>query len=529
MWEQVTLSSGWSARDEPGATVFNNSLWLMGGSGGGFKSDVWSSRTGYQWTRVTTSAGWQGRMGHTSIEFNGKLWVIGGRTSTSGAAQYFKNDVWSTSDGIQWNSVAANAIFSPRFRSSCVVYNSSLWLLGGASFAGQVSNDVYSSSDGLTWTQQTAAAGWNPRYSHAVLVFKQKIWVMGGVVSGSRRNDVWWSTNGINWTQATAGAAWSGRAYMGSTVYKDKMWVAGGLDTAYRNDVWFSTNGADWTSATSAAAWSGRFLSSGLHALHNKMWVVGSNGEVWYTNSVTSLPTSAPSLAPTYTPTNSPTLPTFKQFNYTGQSEMFVVPPGTVAVSVWACGGNGASYGNNTGGLGACLSCMVSAAEYTELVVTVGQYAGSLGGGGAGSHGLIMYGGGASSVILMGASGESNITVLVGGGGGAAGSVENSKAINGGNGGLLRGENGVGYDPLLSVPAGGGNNTAGGTMGIPHNKSNPAYYGSPGSLTGGGGGSFYWGGGGGGGPRLGADEPSTGGFISDWRLRLLVGCGVAKK
>ena len=52
-------------------------------------NDVWSSTNGVTWTRVTAEAQWQGRLYSTSLAFNNQMWVIGG-VSLSG----YINDVW---------------------------------------------------------------------------------------------------------------------------------------------------------------------------------------------------------------------------------------------------------------------------------------------------------------------------------------------------------------------------------------------------------------------------------------------------
>ena len=79
-------------------------MWLIGGTDwnptryGGSRNDVWSSSDGINWAQVTASAAWPGRVSHQAVVHDGKIWVIGG-TNTSGTAL---NDVWYSEDGENW-------------------------------------------------------------------------------------------------------------------------------------------------------------------------------------------------------------------------------------------------------------------------------------------------------------------------------------------------------------------------------------------------------------------------------------------
>ena len=88
---------------------------------------------------------------HASVVFNNKMWVLGGRDESSN-----KNDVWSSSDGINWTQATANAPWTARQEYTSVVFNNKMWVLGG--YDGSYKNDVWSSSDGVNWTQATANA-----------------------------------------------------------------------------------------------------------------------------------------------------------------------------------------------------------------------------------------------------------------------------------------------------------------------------------------------------------------------------------
>jgi hypothetical protein len=172
-------------------------------------------------SQATSSAQWSGRWGHTSVVFDNKIWVIGG-VATDG----YKNDVWYSTDGVNWTQATSSAQWSARRSHTSVVFDNKIWVIGG--YDGTYKKDVWYSTDGVNWTQATAFAPWSARYGHTSVVFDNKIWVIGGY-DGTLKNDVWYSTDGVNWTQATASAPWSARYLHTSVVFDNKIWVIGGV------------------------------------------------------------------------------------------------------------------------------------------------------------------------------------------------------------------------------------------------------------------------------------------------------------
>jgi hypothetical protein len=111
-WTQVNRGTypPWIARYGHTSVVFDNKLWVIGGRAGSNAgeslNDVWSSPDGIKWTEVTAAAPWPGRMGHTSVVFDNKLWVIGGSAGSSAGSL---NDVWCSPDGATWTQVSGVA------------------------------------------------------------------------------------------------------------------------------------------------------------------------------------------------------------------------------------------------------------------------------------------------------------------------------------------------------------------------------------------------------------------------------------
>ncbi|MDH5388608.1 MAG: hypothetical protein OEY06_09170 [Gammaproteobacteria bacterium] len=299
-WTQQIDSAAFSARYAHQVVSFNdgngNKLWLIGGSEGTKTNDVWSSSNGINWAQQTTNAEFSARRFHQAVNFNdgsgNKLWLIGGDDGTK------TNDVWSSSDGIDWTKETANAAFSERKNHQVVSFNNGsgnkLWLIGGDD--GEKRNDVWSSGDGINWIQLTSSAEFSAREDHQVVIFNDgsgdKLWLVGGN-DGSKTNDVWSSSDGINWTQKTASAAFSARKDYQVVNFNDgsgdKLWLIGGFDDAFKNDVWSSSDGINWIQLTSSAEFSARknhqvvsFNDGG----GDKLWLIGGSdgtykNDVW--------------------------------------------------------------------------------------------------------------------------------------------------------------------------------------------------------------------------------------------------------
>ena len=127
-----------------------------------------------------------------------------------------------------------------RASGAAFVFGGKMWVLGGWN-GGAALNDIWNTSDGVNWTQVMTNAPWMARDQIPSLVYSNRIWVIGGRNYASRLNDVWSSADGVNWIQDSA--AWTKRTGEGAAVSNGKLYVIGGENTdyVYTNDVWFST------------------------------------------------------------------------------------------------------------------------------------------------------------------------------------------------------------------------------------------------------------------------------------------------
>jgi hypothetical protein len=271
-WICATESAPWEPREGHTTVIFDNKIWVIGGYNGpiGY-NDVWYSSDGLIWTCATASAEWSVRGWHTSVVFDNKIWVIGGWAITYPDRPV--NDVWFSSDGVNWTCATDSAEWTSRCNHSSVVHDNKIWVIGGYPYL----DDVWYSTNGLDWVCAMDSAHWQAREGHTSVVFDNKIWVLGGLRFGNL-NDVWYSTDGQNWICITDSAGWSPRFAHTTVVFDNKIWILGGDHFPdLCNDVWYTINGLQWIRVTSPISlWQPRDNHTSI-VFDNKIWVIGGN------------------------------------------------------------------------------------------------------------------------------------------------------------------------------------------------------------------------------------------------------------
>lgn len=210
------------------------------------------SADGIHWEVVLENRPVCKRAHHTSIVYNESIYVIGGKTFDS-----YLNDVWKSSDGFEWQLVTADAQFCKRNLHTSVTFNDYMYVIGGNS-QNKLLNDVWKSNNGLNWEMISESAAFTPRLNHTSLVFKNKIILIGGygefVLKGKKYisdlQDVWATYDGIEWvrfesmTKSTTMQPIVGHA---AVVIGDKICVIGGGQNGnILRDVVVSTDGKKW-------------------------------------------------------------------------------------------------------------------------------------------------------------------------------------------------------------------------------------------------------------------------------------------
>lgn len=255
----LTTNAAFPERSNHSSLYFDSKFWVIAGSGNGRKNDVWNSTDGINWTLVTANAEFSPRTLHTSLVFDNKMWVIGGNALDENNNSLLKNDIWHSTDGITWVEANKEANFDGRFSHTSVVFNNKMWVIGGFSSANPYQNDVWSSDDGINWSQIILNADFSARNALEAFVFDDKMYIAGGG-NIDRLNDVWSTTNGSDWIEETATASFAPRVSHKTVLYDNKIWLIGGIDDNgnFLNDVWYTTNGQNWLQATDNALFTGR-------------------------------------------------------------------------------------------------------------------------------------------------------------------------------------------------------------------------------------------------------------------------------
>ena len=238
----------WEGRHTAGYAVFRDRLWIIGGDAnqGHYQNDVWSSTDGRQWELGNGRVPRAPRALHYTVAFQDRKWVLGGQTmpAFAGGEEIFYRDIWTSADGVAWKSVQPHEpCWSPRgMIGGSAVFRDRIWILGGGTYDTPQTprrnfyNDVWSSGDGLEWTRHVESAPWSPRQYHDVAVFDNRLWVFEGYHStGGNRRDVWHSADGVTWHELP-NTPWSPRHAASVFVYADALWMVAGNNM--QKDVW---------------------------------------------------------------------------------------------------------------------------------------------------------------------------------------------------------------------------------------------------------------------------------------------------
>jgi hypothetical protein len=238
----------WEGRHTAGYAVYGNKMWIVGGDANQrhYQDDVWNSADGKSWRRVSANVPWAPRVLHYTVVFRGRIWVIGGQTMPGFASseERFYRDIWTSTDGVEWGQIKPKEPYwSARgMIGGAAVHRGRIWILGGGTYdtpstpSRNFYNDVWSSSDGVDWQCHTRAAPWMPRQYHDVAVWDGRLWVLEGYnAKGGNRNDVWHSADGVHWEELPA-TPWKPRHAASVFVHAGHLWMVAGNNM--ESDVW---------------------------------------------------------------------------------------------------------------------------------------------------------------------------------------------------------------------------------------------------------------------------------------------------
>ncbi len=191
-----------------------------------------------EWGTLNATAFAPGRSRHRTLVFNEKLYMVGGRNHIDLPFPYLTGEVWTSTNGTDWNLIT-DSLSVGSYGFSVVAFNNQLWIVGGVG-----NKHTYSSEDGIAW-KDVGESSFGERYYHSSLVFDGKMWIFGGNKGHGTNggSDVHYSDDGINWIETTGdggfGFVESGQA----VVFNNKIWVNG------TKGMFYSDDGVSWDKA----------------------------------------------------------------------------------------------------------------------------------------------------------------------------------------------------------------------------------------------------------------------------------------
>ncbi|MHA7057639.1 hypothetical protein ACWGOQ_0010500 [Aquimarina sp. M1] len=150
---------------------------------------------------LTDNASYPKRINASVASFNNKLWIIGGEDATDTPL----NDIWSSSDGINWVNEGTFSFGTIRGHK-LMTFNNKLWLYGGV-LDGFISSKIFSSEDGSTWVEESETMPFMQYNNVSMIVFEDKLYRIAGynadVDPSSEERATYSSVDGINWVLET--------------------------------------------------------------------------------------------------------------------------------------------------------------------------------------------------------------------------------------------------------------------------------------------------------------------------------------
>ena len=281
-WTLVNEDFGYGDRGSYEVTSFNGKMWIYGGYdfiANEFVDEIWSSEDGVTWTQESTTSTPTQRTKAVFVEFRGKLWQVGGRDSNYDN----QSDVWSSIDGIEWTLESADAGFIARYNHQVNAVNNTLILTGGYSSnvppnVSPFLDDVWVSTDGINWNLTSDNAGYGQRKFFATAVHNDNLVVLSGrsKEDGILLSDNWQTHNGEDWQPINAQMPAMSRIQAVSLFMQIVLLSGENEDRKVTHTLWRSFNGYHWQRGDKASlplATNTKFV-----LFNNKIWSLAASG-----------------------------------------------------------------------------------------------------------------------------------------------------------------------------------------------------------------------------------------------------------
>lgn len=298
-WEELPTTNVFPPRDSAGEVYFNGKIFILGGwYNSSFPNlvDSYSTVDGKNFVLESDNNPFVNSDLAVSLTFKNQIFMISGWAGGRMPNSHATNDIYTSSDGKNFNYVGA-AAFSPRVGATGVVFNNKIFIMGGNEEyfygdANTLKSDVWSSSDGITWELETNNPGFSPRAFAQSFVLNNKLCITGGgnySPYAFALNDIWCSADGKNFEMVTANAPWPARIWFSVITHNNHVWILGGDKIVPRsiklNDIWISSDLQEWTEVKFDKIWSPRHEHSTVVA-NDEIFVMAGhadpiNSQVW--------------------------------------------------------------------------------------------------------------------------------------------------------------------------------------------------------------------------------------------------------
>jgi hypothetical protein len=211
--------------------------------GSSYNDSFWKSTNGQDWKETPIDV--PSRAAQTTNKFNNQLWTVHGhyKKLDNSNERLHRNDVYFSNDGISWTYASAGPTPVRAFHKSFVL-NNKLWVIGGINYEDtylQTSlSDIWSTSDGINWEKEADSSNlpWSAQQNGAYIVFSGYVW--------NFHEKIWRSQDGVTWNEVITNSQYSYDQWVPRPVveYKGDLFMFGGGEA---NEIWTSSNGYNWT------------------------------------------------------------------------------------------------------------------------------------------------------------------------------------------------------------------------------------------------------------------------------------------
>jgi hypothetical protein len=195
------------------------------------------------WKKAPQTTSFGSRWGASLVQFKDRIWLLGGRTNHPAPSSLLGQEkgIWSSSDGLAWDSVSALPISDSCHTLKATVFHDSLWILA-TNGTGSIEDDLlvspqsrlqlWATADGVDWRKAADSVPVPFRLEYTFAELAGKLWILGGrllIENASHgevpMKDAWSSADGVSWAKSS-GTTGPASAYY-SVVHNGTLTVVG--------------------------------------------------------------------------------------------------------------------------------------------------------------------------------------------------------------------------------------------------------------------------------------------------------------